>query len=95
MICQRRAASAGRARQARNVVGRPRIYQAANGVWLTDRVQPGYLSGAGPARAGADLTVPVRSVHTDPLPIPDQPRSMLNPHDRRRPIPVDYRTVGH
>jgi hypothetical protein len=34
------------ARQARNVVGRPHIYQAANGVWLTDRVQPGYLSGS-------------------------------------------------
>jgi hypothetical protein len=48
----------GRARQARNVVGRPRIYQAANGVWLTDRVQPGYLSGSGPARAGSRHTRP-------------------------------------
>jgi hypothetical protein len=48
----------GRARQARNVVGRPRIYQAANGVWLTGRVQPSYLSGSGPARAGSRRTRP-------------------------------------
>jgi hypothetical protein len=64
-----------------SVVGHPRIYQAANGVWLTDRVQPGYLSGL--ARLGQDLDVPVRSMHADPLSIPDQLGSLLDPHDGR------------
>jgi len=48
----------GRVRQARNVVGRPRIHQTASGVLLTDRVQRGYLSGSGPARAGSRRTRP-------------------------------------
>ena len=33
------------------------FYQAANGVWLTDHVTPGYLSGW-PARAGSRRTRP-------------------------------------
>jgi RNA:NAD 2'-phosphotransferase (TPT1/KptA family) len=32
------------------------VYQAANGVWLTDHVPPGYLSGW-PARSSADKPV--------------------------------------
>src|SRR2546426_9733649 len=33
------------------------FYQAANGIWLTDHVPPGYLSGW-PARAGSRRTRP-------------------------------------
>src|SRR5919197_3924250 len=36
---------------------------------------------AGPL--GQDLYVPVRSMHADPLPIPDQPGGMLYLHDGR------------
>jgi hypothetical protein len=84
----------GRARQGRNVVGRPRIYQAANGVWLTARVQPGYLSGF--VRLGQDLDVPVRSVDADPLAITDQPGGLFHPHDGRQAVlPGDHCAVGH
>jgi hypothetical protein len=35
-------------------------------------------------------------MHADPLPIPDQVRSMLNSHDRRQAVlACDYRAVGH
>src|SRR4029453_2118131 len=45
---------------------------------------------------GQDLDVPVRSVHADPLPIPDHPGGMLHPHDGRQAVlPCDHRAVGH
>ena len=43
-----------------------------------------------------DLDVPVRSMHADPLPIPDQPGGMLHPHDGRQAVlPCDHRAMGH
>src|SRR3984885_8561065 len=42
------------------------------------------------------LDVPVRSMHADPLPIPDQPGGMLHPHDGRQAVlPRDHRAVRH
>jgi hypothetical protein len=37
-------------------------------------------------RLGQDLDVPVRSMHADPLAIPDQLGSMLHPHDGRQAV---------
>ena len=49
---------------------------------------------AGPL--GQDLDVPVRSMHADPLPVPDQPGGMLHPHDGRQAVlPCDHRAMGH
>jgi len=43
-----------------------------------------------------DLDVPVRCMHADPLPIPDQPGGMLHPHDGRQAVlPCDHRAMGH
>jgi hypothetical protein len=43
-----------------------------------------------------DLDVPVRSMHADPLPIPDQPGGALHAHDGRQAVlPGDHRAVGH
>ena len=43
-----------------------------------------------------DLDVPVRSVHADPLPVPDQPGGMLHPDDGRQAVfPCDHRAMGH
>ena len=50
----------------------------------------------GLARPGQDLDVPIRSMHADPLPIPDQPGGMLHPHDGRQAVlPCDHRAMGH
>ena len=55
---------------------------------LDDRLTQGGL--------GQDLDVPVRPVHADPLPIPDQPGGVLHPHDGRQAVlPCDHRAVGH
>src|SRR6185312_9007689 len=49
---------------------------------------------AGPL--GQDLDVAVRSVHADPLPIPDQPGGMLYPDDGRNAVlPSDHRAMCH
>ncbi len=48
------------------------------------------------ARFGQYLDVAVRSVHADPLPIPDHVRRVFNSHDRRQAVlACDYRAVGH
>ncbi len=39
----------------------------------------------GLARLGQDLDVSVRSMHADPLPIPDQPGGMLHPTTAGKP----------
>src|SRR5215213_2928588 len=43
-----------------------------------------------------DLDIPVRSMHADPLPVPDQPGGMLHPHDRRQTVLArDHRAMRH
>jgi hypothetical protein len=45
---------------------------------------------------GQDLDVPVRSMHADPLPIPDPPGGLLHSHDGRQAVlPCDHRAMGH
>src|SRR4051812_9251001 len=43
-----------------------------------------------------NLHVAVGSIHADPLPIADQPRGMLHPHDGRQTVLArDHRAMGH
>jgi hypothetical protein len=47
-------------------------------------------------RRWQDLYVPVRSVHADPLPIPDQPGCVFHPYDGWQAVlPCDHGAVGH
>jgi AcrR family transcriptional regulator len=47
-------------------------------------------------RPRQDLDVPLRSVHADLLPVPDQPGGVLHPHDGRQAVlPCDHRAMGH
>src|SRR5215510_2527886 len=69
------------------------VAQFVEHFWNHDRLR-GYLSGL--AGRGQDLDVPIRSMHADPLPIPDQPGGMLHPHDGRQAVlPCDHRAMGH
>src|SRR5436853_625160 len=65
-------------------------------VWGGLGVNPAAKDSALRDAVAQDLDVSVRPMDADPLPIPDQVRSMLNSHDRRQTVlACDYRAVGH
>jgi len=70
--------------------GGPSYIEAAGGELVLAARLPGLGEvEVGPGLAGAsrglgqDLDVPVRPMHANPLPIPDQPGGMLHAHDGR------------
>jgi len=95
-LSSRRACSHGRSSPRRSPplqLTDPR----ASGWWpSTGRTHSGYSGCEGDVsrHLTQDLDVPIRSVHADPLPIPDQPGGMLHPHDGRQAVlPCDHRAM--